>query len=160
MRNDIFRSLRTHKYHTHTHSHSHTLPDDGGSISQNVTENIMVQDMVNAENSMNTTESTNTNIFKIIKLETMQLVISFYVVQQTLFNGLLPNKFLHTLMSIKIACISPRPFLRHQRKFLHGAVGNGWVKQQNDLFDKIRGQELLAGGDKRCDSMGHSAKYG
>ena len=29
--------------------------------------NIMIQDMINSENSMNTTESTNTNTFKIIK---------------------------------------------------------------------------------------------
>ena len=29
--------------------------------------NIMIQDMINSENSMNTTESTNTNIFKIVK---------------------------------------------------------------------------------------------
>ena len=28
-------------------------------------ENIMIQDMINSENSMNTTESTNTTIFKI-----------------------------------------------------------------------------------------------
>ena len=77
----------------------------------------------------------------------------------TLFNGLLPNKFLLTLMSMKIARISPRTFFRHQGKFLHGAVRNVWGKQQNDLFDKIRGQELLVGGDRRCDSMGHTAKY-
>ena len=75
----------------------------------------------------------------------------------TRFNGSLPNKFLHALMSIKIACISPRTFFRHQGKFLHGAVR---AKQQNDLFDKIRGQGLLVGGDGRSDSMGHSAKYG
>ena len=43
---------------------------------------------------------------------------------------------------------------------MHGAVRNVWAKQQNDLFDKIRGQGLLVGGDGRSDSMGHSAKYG
>ena len=35
----------------------------------------------------------------------------------TLFNGLLPNKFLHTLMPIKIACISPRTFLDFKGNF-------------------------------------------
>ena len=51
-------------------------PDDGRNISRNVVEkhlslemspkniNIMIQDMINSENSMNRTESTNTNIFK------------------------------------------------------------------------------------------------
>ena len=29
--------------------------------------NIMIKHMINSENSMNTTESTNTNIFKILK---------------------------------------------------------------------------------------------
>ena len=43
---------------------------------------------------------------------------------------------------------------------MHGAVRNVWAKQQNDLFDKIRGQGLLVGGDGRSDSMGYSAKYG
>ena len=56
----------------------------------------------------------------------------------TLFNGLLRNEFLRALMSIKIACISPRTFFRHQGIFLHGAVRNVWAKRQNDLFDKIR----------------------
>ena len=42
---------------------------------------------------------------------------------------------------------------------MHGSVTNVWAKQQNDFFDKIRGQELLVGGDGWCDSMGHSAKY-
>ena len=36
---------------------------------------------------------------------------------------------------------------------MHGAVRNVWAKQQNDLFDKIRGQGLLVGGDGRSDSM-------
>ena len=31
-------------------------------------ENIMIQDRINSENSMNTTESTNTNIFKILNV--------------------------------------------------------------------------------------------
>ena len=60
-----------------------------------------------------------------------------------LFNGLLPNKFLRTLMSIKIACMSPRPYFRHQGKFLHGAVRNVRAKQQ--MICLIRGQELLVG---------------
>ena len=43
------------------------MPDGGRSISRNVAKNIMIQDMLNSENSMNTAESTNTNIFTIIK---------------------------------------------------------------------------------------------
>ena len=39
--------------------------DDGRSIPRNVDKNtMMIQDMINSENGMNTTESTNTSIFK------------------------------------------------------------------------------------------------
>ena len=44
--------------------HSHTLPDDGRSISRNVAEKHYDSTHDKLKNSMNTTESTNTNIFK------------------------------------------------------------------------------------------------
>ena len=44
----------------------HTLPDDGRSISRDVAGN--------SENSMNTTELTNTNIFKIMTIMDLPLV--------------------------------------------------------------------------------------
>ena len=56
-----FDPLRTHKYDTHTHlvwwweKSLETSP-----------KNIVIQDMINSENSTNTTESTNTNILKCI----------------------------------------------------------------------------------------------
>ena len=37
-------------------------------------QNIIIQDMINSENSMNTTESTNTNIFKMVNLVQDQVV--------------------------------------------------------------------------------------
>ena len=39
------------------------IPDDGRSISRNVSKNNMIQDMINSDN-MNSTESTIPNIFK------------------------------------------------------------------------------------------------
>ena len=44
----------------------HTLPDDGRSISRNVAEKHYDSRHYKLKNSMNTTESTNTNVFKII----------------------------------------------------------------------------------------------
>ena len=43
----------------------HTLPDDGRSISRNVAEKHYDSRHDKLKNSMNTTESTNTNIFRI-----------------------------------------------------------------------------------------------
>ena len=46
-------------------THSHTLPDDGRSISRNVAEKHYDSRHDKLRNNMDTTESTNTNIFKI-----------------------------------------------------------------------------------------------
>ena len=46
-------------------THSHTLPDDGRSISRNVAEKHNDSRHDKLRNNMDTTESTNTNIFKI-----------------------------------------------------------------------------------------------
>ena len=49
-------------------THTHTPCLMMGEVSLETSpKNIMIQDMINSENSMNTTESTNTNIFKIVK---------------------------------------------------------------------------------------------
>ena len=42
--------------------------------------NIMIQDMINSENSMNTTKSTNTNIFRINKLGNWVILFSLITV--------------------------------------------------------------------------------
>ena len=77
-----------------------------------------------------------------------------------MFSGQLPNRFLNALKAINIATIHPRTFFRHQKKYLHHAVNNVWLTQRNNLFASLQGSEVIIGGDGRCDSMGHSAKYG
>ena len=47
-------------------THSHTLPDDGRSISRNVAEKHYDSRPDKLRNNMDTTESTNTNIFKTV----------------------------------------------------------------------------------------------
>ena len=37
----------------------------------------MIQDMINSENSMNTTELTNTNIFKLMKIVSLYIYHDF-----------------------------------------------------------------------------------
>ena len=60
---EYFNPLQTHKYHTH----SQTLPDVGRSVSRKVAEKHYDSRHDKLENSMNTIETTNTNLFKIIK---------------------------------------------------------------------------------------------
>ena len=52
--------------------------------------------------------------------------------------------------------------MNHQKKYLHTAVQRTYKQQQSTLLNNIKaeGRELIVGGDGRCDSPGHSAKYG
>ena len=52
--------------------------------------------------------------------------------------------------------------MSHQKKYLHPAVQITYKDQQSTLLNNIKaeGRELILGGDCRCDSPGHSAKYG
>lgn len=52
--------------------------------------------------------------------------------------------------------------MAHQSKYLHPAVEDTYRHQQSTLLNDIKaeGRELILGGDGRCDSPGHSAKYG
>ena len=77
-----------------------------------------------------------------------------------LYSGSLPRKFLGGLKSINLACISRETFFRHQRQFLQMVIQSSWILQCNLQFTEIQGTDVVIGGDGRCDSMGHSAKYG
>ena len=77
-----------------------------------------------------------------------------------IFSGNLPKKSLRLLKSISIACPSARSFFRHQNKHIHHVVAKLWNSQHHQLLQGIGEEDLLIGGDGRCDRMGHSAKYG
>ena len=77
-----------------------------------------------------------------------------------LFSGNLPKKSLRLFKSISIACQSRRSFFRHQDNHIHHVVTKLWNAQQYELLQSVKEDGLLIGGDGRCDSMGHSAKYG
>ncbi len=77
-----------------------------------------------------------------------------------LFSGNLPKKSLRLLKSINIPCQSARSFFRHQNNHIHYVVTHLWNAQQHELLRGLANEGLLIGGDGRCDSMGHSAKYG
>ncbi|XP_014674792.1 PREDICTED: uncharacterized protein LOC106814924 [Priapulus caudatus] len=76
------------------------------------------------------------------------------------FTGLLPNKTLRLFKLLNIQCHAARTFFHHQRHYLHNAVSKTWKASQEKLFAKLEGKDLTLAGDARCDSMGHSAKFG
>lgn len=63
---------------------------------------------------------------------------------------------------MNVLTIGYSTFMSHQSKYLHPAVQNTYQLQQSTLLNDIKaeGRELILGGDGRCDSPGHSAKYG
>lgn len=52
-----------------------------------------------------------------------------------------------------------RTIFRHQAKFVHKAINSVWDSARKGLLKARQGSSLLLGGDGRCDSPGHSAKY-
>ena len=79
-----------------------------------------------------------------------------------LFGGGSPAKVLRIMRHMNIITIGYSTFMQHQNRYLHPAVEITYKKQQSTLLEDIKdeGKELILGGDGRCDSPGHSAKYG
>ena len=76
------------------------------------------------------------------------------------FSGNLSEKAFQLFKSIPIRCHSRQSFFQHQDNHLHPVVKQLWDRQQQELLQEIKEDGLLIGQDARCDSMGHSAKYG
>ena len=77
-----------------------------------------------------------------------------------IFSGNLPTKSLRLLKSISIASPSARLFFGNHTNHIHYILAKLWNSQYHQLLQGIGEEGLLTGGDGRCDSMGHSAKYG
>ena len=79
-----------------------------------------------------------------------------------LFGGGSPTKVLRILKHMNVPTICYSTFMNHQKKYLHTAVQRTYQQQQSTLLNNIKaeGRELIVGGDGRCDSPGHSVKYG
>lgn len=76
-----------------------------------------------------------------------------------LFSGALPSKVLRVLQFWGVQSITRQTFFRHQKLYLNPAICTVWKTSQDGLLGSIR-TGVVCGGDARCDSMGHSAKYG
>ena len=79
-----------------------------------------------------------------------------------LFGGGSPTKVLRVMRHMNVPSIGYSTFMTHQKTFLHPATDQVYREHQSVLLHSIRaeGKNLILGGDSRCDSPGHSAKYG
>ena len=79
-----------------------------------------------------------------------------------LFGGASPAKVLRVMKHMNVPTIAYSTFMQHQRTYLHPGVERTYRQQQSILLNDIKaeGREVILGGDGRCDSPGHSAKYG
>lgn len=79
-----------------------------------------------------------------------------------LFAGAQPTKVLRVLDLMKCATFKPWTFYDHQKSYLHAAISNVWNRHQTQYMEVLQAfdEPLTIGGDGRCDSPGHSAKYG
>jgi hypothetical protein len=77
-----------------------------------------------------------------------------------LFAGASPSKTLTMFKHMNMPMFSSRTYFQIQSCYLVPATMSVWKTQQDIELAAVRGIDLVLGGDARCDSPGHSAKYG
>ena len=79
-----------------------------------------------------------------------------------LASGSLPTKSLRMLKIMGVATIHRNTFFRHQKAHLEPAVNQVYHDHQSGIIASLKemGSPLVLTGDGRCDSPGHSAKFG
>lgn len=79
-----------------------------------------------------------------------------------LFSGALPSQALRLFQILKCSAITARTYFDHQRFYLQPTVLSVWNRHQSTTIDRLieQGGKIVAGGDGRADSPGHSAKFG
>ena len=77
-----------------------------------------------------------------------------------LFTGANPSNVFNYFRIIGVNFLAPRTYNLLQRIYLIPCVSEVWSKHQVVLLQEFQGKHITLGGDGRCDSPGHSAKYG
>ncbi|XP_061599729.1 uncharacterized protein LOC133462479 [Cololabis saira] len=72
------------------------------------------------------------------------------------------SKFERVFNEMNVAIHKYRTFRRHTKNYVEPAIVYAWKQSQNDLLAQCQSSPngIIAGGDMRADSPGHSAKYG
>ena len=76
------------------------------------------------------------------------------------FSGTSANKAILMLKNINCMTFGLRSFSNIQAAYLLSSVSNVWKKSQLKLVFNRKHKDLHIGGDARCCSPGHTAKYG
>jgi hypothetical protein len=77
-----------------------------------------------------------------------------------LFSACMPTKALNLMKHLKMPTMTHRTYLSIQRFYLLPSVYQVWSAQQRLLIAALKMLPARLGGDARCDSPGHNAKYG
>ena len=77
-----------------------------------------------------------------------------------LLSGSTYTKMASLAQLLKLSIFSEKTFYNIQDKYLFPVINEVWEGEQNAVFDDLKNKELWLSGDGRCDSPGHSAKYG
>ena len=79
-----------------------------------------------------------------------------------LFSGGSVSKVIRIFNFLSCLTISENTFYRYQRDYLQPAIRIVWSQEQEKLLAAAHSanKPLCLGGDARCDSPGHSAKFG
>lgn len=79
-----------------------------------------------------------------------------------MFSGSATAKFLRALKFAGVVCFNETTFYNVQKLYLTPAITSVWRTHQSALIEdlKTKGSPLVLGGDGRCCSPGHTAKYG
>lgn len=87
---------------------------------------------------------------------------SIDIIYLILFLGLPTEKTLRMFKFLNVACVSRSAFYRHTTAYITPTIVQCWKNEQNTLCQQLKdtGKPLILTGDGRCDSPGHSAKFG
>ena len=85
---------------------------------------------------------------------------NFLMAAACLFSGSQPAKLLTFFKHFNVSAISERLYTLIQRAYLLPNVFHIWEKHEKKLLLQCENKHLTLGGDGRCDTPGHSAKYG
>lgn len=79
-----------------------------------------------------------------------------------LLSGNLPSQTLRLFNLMNVPCICRSTFHRHQSRYVIPSILQSWTDEQAAVIEEAKqlGGGLCLAGDGRCDSPGHSAKYG
>lgn len=77
-----------------------------------------------------------------------------------LCSGSNPAKVLNMFRYLNVQMFTIRTYNRLQNLYVVPAATMTWDSEQAQLLQSIQHQDVVVGGDARCDSPGYSAKYG